>query len=258
MGEPARELEGQTAVVTGSSRGIGRAIALELARGGAAVLVHARVRGDDAERVADEVRAQGVAAAVVVLDLADTASHEGLIERAWAWRAPTIWVNNAGADVLGSPAAQFTFEEKLDRLWQLDVVGTLRLSRMAGMRMKRSGGGTILNLGWDGAQRGMAGDSGQLYAAVKGAVASFTRSLAQSLAPEVRVNCIAPGWVRTAWGEQASGYWQERAAGESLSQRWGTPDDVARVARFVVSPAAAFVNAQIIEVNGGRPTSLGE
>ena len=109
----------------------------------------------------------------------------------------------------------------------------------------------ILNIGWDQALWGMAGDSGEMFAAIKGAVMSFSRSLAQSLAPEVRVNCLAPGWIKTAWGEQASAAWQERAVGEALLQRWGTPQDVATVARFLASPAAAFVTGQVIPVNGG-------
>ena len=80
---------------------------------------------------------------------------------------------------------------------------------------------------------------------------SFTRSLARSLAPQVRVNCLAPGWIRTAWGDQASTYWNERAPKESLLQRWGTPQDVANTACFLASPAAAFMTGQIIAVNGG-------
>ena len=77
--------------------------------------------------------------------------------------------------------------------------------------MKARGRGAIINIGWDQAEQGMAGDSGEMFAAIKGAVMAFTRSLAQSLAPQVRVNCLAPGWIETAWGEQASDYWQERA-----------------------------------------------
>lgn len=252
MPDPVQELQGQTAVVTGASRGIGRAVALELARAGAAVLVHARRRGAEAQSVAEDVRAAGGEAHVVLIDLAEPAAAESLVEQAWSWREPTMWVNNAGVDVLSGPDAHLSFEEKLERLWRVDVLAAVRLSRMAGARMKHGGGGTILNLGWDGTGRGMAGDSGQLYAAAKGAIAGFTRSLAHSLAPEVRVNCIAPGWIRTGWGEQASDYWQRRAANESLLGRWGLPDDVARLARFLVSPAAAFINAQVIELNGGR------
>ena len=97
----------------------------------------------------------------------------------------------------------------------------------------------------------MAGDSGELFATIKGAVMAFSRSLAQSLAPEVRVNCLAPGWVKTAWGDGASQYWQDRARDESLVGRWGTPTDIAQAACFLVSPAAAFINGQVLNVNGG-------
>jgi 3-oxoacyl-[acyl-carrier protein] reductase len=69
----------------------------------------------------------------------------------------------------------------------------------------------------------------------------------------VRVNCLAPGWIRTAWGEAASDYWQERATSESLLRRWGTPQDVARAARFLVSPEAEFITGHTLPVNGGRP-----
>ena len=80
---------------------------------------------------------------------------------------------------------------------------------------------------------------------------AFSRSLAVSLAPEVRVNCLAPGWIRTTWGEQASDAWQKRAVDETPLGRWGAPEDVAAVARFLVSPAAAFVTGQSVRINGG-------
>ena len=110
----------------------------------------------------------------------------------------------------------------------------------------------ILNMGWDQAESGMEGDSGEMFAAVKGAVMAASQSLAKSLAPEVRVNCLAPGWIRTDWGRNASAEWQERARRESLLGRWGEPEDVARVACFLASPAAAFINGQIVHINGGR------
>jgi 3-oxoacyl-[acyl-carrier protein] reductase len=240
-------------VVTGASTGIGRAIALELGAAGAAVLVHARQKRSAAEAVADEIRARGAEAQVVLVNLAQLSGQEELVHLAWRWRdGVTIGINNAGADVRTGEPAHWTFEQKLDALWQLDVLAAMRLSRLAGARMKESGGGTILNVGWDGARRGMAGDTAQLFAAAKGAIMAFSLSLAQSLAPEVRVNCLAPGWIQTAWGQQASARWQERARRETLLNRWGTPEDVARVARFLVSPQAGFVNGQIVEVNGGR------
>ena len=249
------ELTGRVAVVTGSSSGIGRAIALELAAGGADVLVHARRSGEAAERVADEVRALGRRVEVVLADLAEQAGQDALLAAAWQWNdAIDVWVNNAGADTLTGEAARWPFERKLEALWRIDVTATMRLSRLAGERMK-SRGGVILNQGWDQAELGMAGDSGELFAAAKGAVMAFSRSLARSLAPDVRVNCLAPGWIKTAWGEQASDDWQRRAQQESLLGRWGTPEDVARVARFLVSPAAAFVTGQVVPINGGFRSS---
>jgi 3-oxoacyl-[acyl-carrier protein] reductase len=249
---PVRELHGLTAVVTGSSGGIGRAIALELASAGADVLVHARASRQAAEEVAEQIGSLGRQSKVVLADLADRRQHERLVEEAWSWRSGVqVWVNNAGADVLTGEAATWSFDEKLDALWQVDVAATIRLGRLAGQRMRSAGGGTILNVGWDGASRGMPGASGELFAAAKGAVMAFTLSLAQSLAPQVRVNCVAPGWIKTAWGQQASAAWQRRARRESLLGRWGTPEDVARTARFLVSPQAGFVTGQIVEVNGG-------
>ena len=106
-------------------------------------------------------------------------------------------------------------------------------------------------MGWDQAETGMEGDSGELFAATKGAIMAFTRSLALSLAPSVRVNAVAPGWIKTAWGESASAAWQERVLRETPLARWGTPEDVARVARFLVGPDAAFLTGQVVRVNGG-------
>jgi NAD(P)-dependent dehydrogenase (short-subunit alcohol dehydrogenase family) len=80
---------------------------------------------------------------------------------------------------------------------------------------------------------------------------AFSRSLARTLAPHVRVNCLAPGWIRTAWGEHASPAWQQRVQRETPLERWGTPEDVAAAATWLVSPAASFVTGQIIRVNGG-------
>ncbi len=192
---------------------------------------------------------------MLLADLSDLAAQDELVAAAWKWRKIDVWVNNAGVDVLTGAAAKWSFEEKLTALWRVDVVGTLRLSRAVGERMRERGHGVILNMGWDQAETGMAGDSGQMFTAVKAAVMAATRSLAKSFAPEVRVNCVAPGWIRTDWGQQASDAWQRIAVGDSLLERWGEPEDVARAARFLVSPAAGFINGQIIQVNGGRNDS---
>jgi 3-oxoacyl-[acyl-carrier protein] reductase len=225
---------------------------LDLAAAGAHVVVHGRVSRDEAEAVALDARRSGVESHVVLCDLGDSATHEPFLESTWNWRGGVdIWVNNAGADVLTGPTASWSFERKLDLLWRVDAVATIALARACGQRMQKRGGGTIVNVGWDQAEHGMAGDSGELFSAVKGAIMAFTKSLARSLAPEVRVNCVAPGWIRTRWGEQAPEHWQDTAVRQSLVGRWGTAQDVASAVRFLASPAAAFVTACVLPVNGG-------
>jgi 3-oxoacyl-[acyl-carrier protein] reductase len=248
----AKVLEGLRAAVLGSTSGIGRAVALALAEAGSSVIVHGRSRREAAEALASEVHRLGGRAHVLMADLADRAAGDRLVDAAWdVWDGLDAWLHIAGADVLTGPAAKLTFDEKLARLWAIDVVATIRLCRTVGRRMKDHRGGSIVTVGWDQAETGMEGDSGELFAATKGAIMAFTRSLALSLAPSVRVNALAPGWIKTAWGESASAAWQERALRETPMARWGTPDDVARVARFLVGPDAAFLTGQVIRVNGG-------
>jgi 3-oxoacyl-[acyl-carrier protein] reductase len=247
-----RELAGLRALVTGSTSGIGRAIALELAAGGADVIVHGRQSSSAAENVAADIESAGVRSHVLLADLRDAAACRELVRSAWGlWGGLEVWVNNAGADTLTGEAGRWPFEQKLRELLAVDVTATLLLGRAAGERMKTAGGGVILNMGWDQADTGMEGDSGQLFAATKGAVMAFTKSLALTLAPAVRVNCLAPGWIRTAWGEKASSAWQERVLSETPLGRWGTPQDVAAAARWLVSPAARFITGQVIRINGG-------
>ena len=249
---PGRELTGLRALVTGSTSGIGRAIALELAAGGADVLIHGRRSQEVADQVADQARRAGVRAGVLLTDLRDPAACQRLAAAAWDhWHGLDIWVNNAGADTLTGEAARWPFERKLSELLAVDVTATMLLARDVGGRMQQAGGGVLLNVGWDQAETGMEGDSGQLFGATKAAVMAFSKSLALTLAPAVRVNCLAPGWVRTAWGEGASAPWQERVRRETPLRRWGTPQDVAATARWLVSPAAAYVTGQVVRVNGG-------
>ena len=247
-----KNLSGQWAVVTGSSSGIGRAIALELATWGAKVVVHGSTRQAEAEAVVSKIEALGGDTHIVMQDFSQDGACAKFIDRVWELVEPDFWINNAGVDVLTGEAADWPFEQKLAQLWSVDVAATMLLSRKVGARMKARGQGVLLNIGWDQASTGMEGDSGEMFAATKGAVMSFTRSLAKSLAPEVRVNCIAPGWIKTAWGEEASEQWQQRAVDQSLLKRWGTPEDIAKAVRFLVSPEASFITGQILNVNGGR------
>lgn len=238
------------AVVTGSSSGIGRAIATELASAGASVIVHGFHHFGAAKLLATTLQCQEIHA--IESDLSLPKARTEFVNRCWQHGPIDIWVNNAGADVLTGQPADWSFDEKLERLWEVDVLGTLQLSRDVGARMKQRGSGAIINMGWDQAEVGMAGESGEMFATTKGAIMAFTRSLAKSLAPQVRVNCLAPGWIQTQWGTDASEYWQQRATSESLLQRWGTPEDVARTARFLASDEASFITGQIFSVNGGR------
>jgi 3-oxoacyl-[acyl-carrier protein] reductase len=214
--------------------------------------VHARRAAIEAESLADQVRRLGRSATVLLADLGLAVSLPTFVDDCWrALRSVDVWVNNAGADLLTGEDARRSFEEKLQVLLDVDVRSSVVLSKLAGERMAREAGGIILNIGWDQADRGMEGPSGELFAASKNAVMGFTRSLAVSLAPRVRVNCIAPGWIRTAWGETASEAWQERVRKDTPLGRWGTPEDVAKVARFLASSDAAYLTGQVIRINGG-------
>jgi 3-oxoacyl-[acyl-carrier protein] reductase len=245
-------LRGRRAAVLGATSGIGRAVAIALAEAGADVIVHGRTSARAAEDLASDLRSRGVRSQALMADLADRAAGNRLVERAWGvWNGLDAWLQIAGADTLTGPNAQLSFDAKLDLLWSVDVAATIRLCREVGRRMKAQGRGAIVTMGWDQAETGMEGDSGELFAAAKGAVMAFTRSLALSLAPEVRVNALAPGWIKTAWGQAASSAWHDRVLRETPLARWGTPDDVARVARFLVSPAAEFMTGQVVRINGG-------
>ena len=245
------ELTGKRIVVTGSSSGIGRAIALECARAGSDIVVCYRKSRTLAEQAATEIQSLGRFASIIQVDIADADSRIRLTDECFATGAVDAIVNNAGVDLLTGAMKEATFAEKLKALLNIDVTGTIELSRSFGQRFRAQGHGSILNIGWDQSDRGMEGDSGELFSAAKNAVMGFTRSLSISLAPLVRVNCISPGWIQTAWGEGASDYWQQRVINETPLQRWGLPQDIANMARFLLSNEASYITGQVINVNGG-------
>jgi 3-oxoacyl-[acyl-carrier protein] reductase len=193
----------------------------------------------------------GVCADVIVADVADEADRKRLLQMTSEIGRVDAIVNNAGADLLTTELRGADFSVKLEQLLQVDVCGTIALSRAFGQKFKEQGGGVIINIGWDQSDRGMEGDSGELFAVAKNSIMGFSRSLAVSLAPDVRVNCIAPGWIRTAWGETASEYWQDRVMKETPMKRWGLPTDIANMARFLLSDEASYITGQVINVNGG-------
>ncbi|HEY0983752.1 MULTISPECIES: SDR family NAD(P)-dependent oxidoreductase [unclassified Schlesneria] len=245
-------LANRTAVVTGAASGIGRAIALTLAQAGADVVIHFARSRDASESLAAEIRSLGRKASLAQADFSDSSVLEAFVSQIWEEQQGfDIWVNNAGADILTGDAANWGYEQKLQSLLDVDVRAGMILAGCAGRRMYDRGTGAIITIGWDQADRGMEGNSGELFAATKNAVMGFSRSLALSLAPRVRVNCIAPGWIKTAWGETASDPWQQRVLRETPLQRWGLPEDIANAARFLCSDEASFITGQVINVNGG-------
>ena len=245
-------LAGQIATVTGAASGIGRAIAVAFAKAGADVVIHTKSNVTGLQETANLISETGRSAHQILGDISLKVDCESLISQAMSWQDRLdIWVNNAGADVLTTDAAEQSYDEKLELLWQVDVMGTIRLSRSIGSLMKSRGAGSILNMGWDQSAQGMEGEPGELFGPTKGAIIAFSKSLAASLAPVVRVNCLAPGWIQTKWGDDTSEYWSNRAKSESLMGRWGTADDVAAAALFLSSPAASFQTGQVIPVNGG-------
>ena len=252
MAEAGR-LEGLHAVVTGASSGIGRAIAEAYAAEGASVLLTYRASSEGAQEVAESIAAGGGVVHVRQADLATREGCERLVAVAReALGSLDVWVNNAGADVLTGEAAAWDWERKLDTLLAVDLKGTIACSYAAGAVMRdQERGGTIVNMSWDHVATGMAGDDPQLFSAVKGGVLSFSRSLARSLAPAVRVNVLCPGWIETAFGEQADREFHRSVERDTPLGRWGRPQDVAGAAVYLASPEAAFVTGQAINVNGG-------
>jgi 3-oxoacyl-[acyl-carrier protein] reductase len=247
------QLTGRAMLVTGASSGIGRGIALAAARAGADVAITYRMNERGARDVEREVRALGRRAATFRVDVSDETSLRDLGPAVIkAFGRLDVWVNNAGADILTGPGALLSDGDKLDLLLAVDLRGTILASWSAvEILSNQPDGGVIINMSWDHVLTGMAGTNPQMYAAVKGGVLAFSKSLARSVAPRVRVNVLAPGWIDTAFGEGLDDEKRRAIAQSTPLERWGTPNDVAGAAVFLASPAAAFLTGQTIMVGGG-------
>jgi 3-oxoacyl-[acyl-carrier protein] reductase len=244
------DLRGRTALVTGGSRGIGRACCELLARAAARVAVNYRVEARWAELVVQGIRDRGGNAFAVGADVSRRDEAEMLVdETVTRFGSLDILVNNAGV-WRGSPV-----DELSDAEWQetigINLTGTFHMTRAAVPHLKRAGGGSIVNISSTAGQRGESFHSH--YAASKGAIISFTKSLAVELAPHgIRVNCVAPGWVESDMTRPTLDGPERRQilAGIPLG-RVGQPAEIAGAVLFLVSDLASFVTGEILNVNGG-------
>ena len=246
-------LRDKVAVVTGASSGIGRAIALAFAGEGARVVVNYNRSAQRAAGVVREIQDLSGQALAVQADIADADAPGRLIEAANAeFGRIDVWVNNAGADILTGRGARLTDGQKLSLLTDVDLKGTVRCCWAVAETMQRQGGGVIINMSWDQAVHGYPGTNPQMFSAVKAGVQGFSKSLAKSVAPAVRVNVLAPGWIATAFANDVmeDDYYAQRLE-EIPLQRFGTPEDVAAAAVFLASDDSTYITGAVLNVGGG-------
>jgi 3-oxoacyl-[acyl-carrier protein] reductase len=243
-------LQGKVALVTGASKGIGAAIARELAARGAAVAVNYSGSKSGAEKVVAEIKAAGGNAIPVQADLSNTESIGPLIKKVAAELGPiNILVNNAGIYEF-SPIEAVT-PEHFHKQFNVNVLGLI-LTTQAALANFSPDGGSIINIGSVAAQ-GVA--AAAVYSATKGAVDSVTVSLSKELGPrKIRVNSLNPGMVETE-GVHAAGFigsdFQKKTEAETPLGRIGQPDDIATVAAFLASDDSAWLTGQTIQASGG-------
>lgn len=247
------KLEGKSAVITGASSGIGRAMALAFAREGARLVVNYNQSEGKASALAEEITGLGGEVLPVQANVTDENDVARLVASARNYLdGIDIWVNNAGADILTGAGAELEDAEKLAHLIEVDLKGTMNSCWSVAPLMKERGQGVILNMSWDLSVHGLKGRNPQMFSAVKAGILGFSKSLAWSYAPEVRVNVLAPGWIATAFAEEVmdQDYYEARI-GEIPLRRFGKPEDVADAAVFLVSDAAAYITGQVVNINGG-------
>jgi 3-oxoacyl-[acyl-carrier protein] reductase len=251
----------QTALVTGASRGLGRAIARRLARDGAAVCVNYVARCAEAEALVNEIRAGGGRAIAVGTDVGDPAQVEKMMAVIQAELGPvSILVNNAGAIYR---ATLETFDPAgMERMRRTNVDGLIHVTRAAMPGMKERHYGRIVNLG-SIAGHGTSLPGSAFYAATKAAVAVLTRRFAMELGPYgITVNAVAPGFIQTDMVKEGRTHKEHARLIQTIKEhsmlgRVGNPEDIAHVVAFLAAPESGFITAQVITVDGGRMDYIG-
>ena len=244
------DLSGKSAVVTGGSRGIGRACCLALARAGARVCVNYRVESPSAELAVEEIENGGGEAFALAADVSRREEADMLVDEvAHRFGGLDILVNNAGI-WKGSPVDEMT-DAEWEETMAINMTGTFFCTRAAVPFMKNARWGRIINVSSTAGQRGEAFHSH--YAASKGAMISFTKSLAVELAPHgITVNCFAPGWVATDMSQESLlGPEREAILATIPLGRVARPEEIAGAVAFLASDLASFVTGEILNVNGG-------
>jgi len=237
------ELAGQIAIITGGARGIGAAIARELAKGGAQVVINYRSSADAAESLAAELDGRAVQA-----DVSTTEGCEALVAAAAELGPIGILVNNAG--ITRDGLALRMKDDAWDEVMAVNAGGPFRMSRAVLAHMARQRSGSIVNIASVSALRGNPGQAN--YAASKAAVVALTRSLAREMARRnIRVNCVAPGFIQTDMTEALTDQQREAATSVIPLRRMGSPVEIAPAVRFLCGPGAAYLTGQVIAIDGG-------
>lgn len=239
------ELDGQIAIVTGGSRGIGRAIALELGRAGATVIVNYRSNAEAAAEVVEALGGRGIA---VQADVSTPDGVKTLIEAAEEAGGLHVLVNNAG--ITDDNLALRMTDEQWSRVLDTNATAVFRMCREALALMSRKRHGSIVNIV---SVSGLRGNPGQVnYSASKAAVIGLTRTLAKEMGRrKVRINAVAPGFVQTDMVADVNDKVLEAATAAIPMRRLATPEDIAPVVRFLAGPGSAYVTGQVIAVDGG-------
>jgi NAD(P)-dependent dehydrogenase (short-subunit alcohol dehydrogenase family) len=249
-------LKGKTAIVTGGSKGIGKAIAQALAGAGAGVALAARGQ-EDLEKAAKEIEAAGGRAVSIPTDVTDPDQVQALVDRTVAeFGTVDILVNNAGAAPFLSTLDQMRLEG-FDKYFRLNFNGAVYCTRAVAPVLLGKGDGCVVNIS---SVAGFIASPGlTYYASAKAALISFTRTVAQEWAAhKVRVNALAPGWIETEMNEPARQMLPEfnlRVLESIPLGRWGTAEDVAGAALFLCSPGASFITGSVVVVDGGQTLS---